>query len=416
MVDSLYRQEAVNHAGQRSFGGITIKQPLSLQGLTLLVLTITIIIILFLQAGEYARKVTVTGYVKPELGISHVYATNDGVVEQLLVEEGSLVEKNQVLLRIKSSHALVNGSESFNSILLELNGQKSKLLEAVEREKENFKLEKHWRNSQLKFLGEEQVQIDTVSALQLSRTNLAGKQLSAVRGLKADGYISDTNFLQQEAIFLTEQKELALINQQKTRITAESNTAMHHLRILPSAYQTRVEELNRRISDLNQKIVEVNGRSASLVTAPIAGRIAGILINPGDKIKGSLALMTIVPQGTELFAYLQIPSRAVGFTKQRQSVRLMFDSFPYQQFGTLAGTIVSISETAQHVKDVAGAPLNSEAVYIAKVALKKSSITAFGKEQNLQVGMLLTSDIILAKRSILDWMAEPLYTLRGRTQ
>lgn len=416
MVESLYRQEAVNHAEQRSFGGITIKQPLSLQGLTLLVLVITIITILFLQSSEYARKVTVTGYIKPEKGVSHVYSTNDGVVVQLLVEEGRLVETDQVLLRIKSSHSRVNGTESFNSILLELKGQKSKLLEAVEREIENFKLEMRWRNIQLKSLGEERVQIETVSALQLSRTNLAGKQLSAIRSLKADGYISAANFLQQESSFITEQKALALINQQKKRITAESNTALHHLRVLPNAYQTRVEELSKKISELNQNIVEVNGRSVSLVTAPIAGRVAGILIDLGDKIEGNIALMTIVPQGTKLFAYLQIPSRAVGFTKSGQSVRLMFDSFPYQQFGTLAGTIISISETAQHVKDVAGVPLNREAVFIAKVELEKTSITAFGEEKNLQVGMLLTSDIILEKRSILDWMAEPLYTLRGHSQ
>jgi hypothetical protein len=29
--------------------------------------------------------------------------------------------------------------------------------------------------------------------------------------------------------------------------------------------------------------------------------------------------------------------------------------------------------------------------------------------------MILTADIVLAKRSIFDWMLEPLYTLRGRT-
>ena len=56
-----------------------------------------------------------------------------------------------------------------------------------------------------------------------------------------------------------------------------------------------------------------------------------------------------------------------------------------------------------------------EPVFVAKVALDKGTITAYGEEHPLQTDMLLTADIVQAKRSILDWILDPLYALRGRT-
>ncbi len=93
----------------------------------------------------------------------------------------------------------------------------------------------------------------------------------------------------------------------------------------------------------------------------------------------------------------------------------MYDGFPYQRFGTHAGTIISVSDAAISPGELA-APLQiQEPVFLAKVALNKGTITAFGKERPLQADMLLTADIVQAKRSILEWMLDPLYALRGRT-
>jgi membrane fusion protein len=93
----------------------------------------------------------------------------------------------------------------------------------------------------------------------------------------------------------------------------------------------------------------------------------------------------------------------------------MYDGFPYQRFGTQSGTIISISDAAISPGELAGPLQIQEPVFVAKVALDKGTITAYGEERPLQTDMLLTADIVQAKRSILDWILDPLYALRGRT-
>ena len=38
-------------------------------------------------------------------------------------------------------------------------------------------------------------------------------------------------------------------------------------------------------------------------------------------------------------------TRAAGFVKPGQQVRILYDAFPYQNFGTYRGTIVNVSRT-----------------------------------------------------------------------
>jgi membrane fusion protein len=39
---------------------------------------------------------------------------------------------------------------------------------------------------------------------------------------------------------------------------------------------------------------------------------------------------------------------------------------------------------------------------------------AFGKAFNLKSGMLFEADIMLEQRSLIEWLLEPIYSLRGR--
>jgi membrane fusion protein len=48
------------------------------------------------------------------------------------------------------------------------------------------------------------------------------------------------------------------------------------------------------------------------------------------------------------------------------------------------------------------------------VALARQSIDAFGREVALQPDMTLSADVILEKRSLLEWLFEPLFGVRGR--
>ena len=411
----LYRKEAIEHAGQRSFGNTMITQPLTMRILTAVLLAITLFTLAFLHLGQYARKETVSGYLKPDAGISRVYPAVKGIAERLLVNEGQLVNKDQPLLRARVPLSPVGGNEANEEILAELLNQKTHLEGSIEREKQKTVLEHDWQITRLASLKDELNHLHRTRALQRAQTSLTSRQLKAVQTLKLSGFVSESQWFQSSTAKLNEQKELARIGQQISRTEAEVNHVRHQMKILPVSSQDKLAAVQNEISNLKQRITEIRGRSHHLVTAPIGGVITAINVSNGETINANRPILSILPRHSRLFAWLLLPSRAAGLAEDGQRVRLMFDSFPYQKFGTQPGSIVSISGAAISPGDLSGPVQVLEPVYVAKVALDKLTITAFGKERSLQTDMLLSADIVLAKRSILEWMLNPLYALRGRT-
>jgi membrane fusion protein len=122
--------------------------------------------------------------------------------------------------------------------------------------------------------------------------------------------------------------------------------------------------------------------------------------------------MQIVPGDSPLQAELFISARAIGFVEVGQDVRLLFDSFPYQRFGTYHGRITKVSQTVLLASDVASPIELKEPAYTATVALDRPDVTANGKKIPLQPDMSLKADIILEKRTLVDWIFTPLRHLR----
>ena len=48
------------------------------------------------------------------------------------------------------------------------------------------------------------------------------------------------------------------------------------------------------------------------------------------------------------------------------------------------------------------------------VALEKQSVSALGQEFPLRPGMLVNADLLLEKRTLLEWIFEPVLQLKGR--
>jgi len=411
----LYRTEAISQVAERSVGRVSVSQPVSLVTLTGLALSITIVISVFLSLGEYARKVTVKGFIRTDSGIAEVVVQNTGIVEKVLANDGESVEKGQPLLQISSPYTLTTGKDSAAEILAELSHRKRQVINSIDRVQIRFELDDKWQSGNLKNLKKEQQQIEELHSLQKTRTEITANLLEAHRNLRSGVFVSETEIQRAEGESLNEKKALAQINLMVTNTRAEIWNAEHQKSLLPLALQDRLTEYDAIISELNQQITNIEGRTAHLVKAPIGGRITASYIKAGASVTPQERVFSIVPYDSGLYAWLLIPSRAAGFAKEGQTVRLMYDSFPYQQFGTQAGTIISISDVAVGQDDVPGPLTVSEPVFLAKVRLGKETIAAFGQEKPLQVDMQLSADIILAKRSILEWLLEPILTLRGRT-
>ena len=81
----------------------------------------------------------------------------------------------------------------------------------------------------------------------------------------------------------------------------------------------------------------------SSCSSPVAGRVAALPVAVGQPVSPGGTVAVVIPEGAKLEAELLAPSRAAGFIRPGQDVRLMLQAFPYQRFGTVKGEIKTIS-------------------------------------------------------------------------
>jgi membrane fusion protein len=129
-------------------------------------------------------------------------------------------------------------------------------------------------------------------------------------------------------------------------------------------------------------------------------------------------LVTVVPSNSKLQAILYAPSRALGFLKPGQAVKIKLDAFPYQKFGVAEGKVISIADSPVRASEssagtrLATSTETGEPMYTVRVELDKQIIEAYGNQQRLRPGMQLDAEIQLDTRRIYEWVLEPLFSLR----
>jgi membrane fusion protein len=95
-------------------------------------------------------------------------------------------------------------------------------------------------------------------------------------------------------------------------------------------------------------------------------------------------------------------------------VRLLYDAFPYQRFGSHVAHIGSISRVAIAGTET-GAPFNiEEPVYRVTALLERQQIDAYGEPTRLHPGMTLVANLVLERQSFLDWILNPLRAVAKR--
>jgi len=149
--------------------------------------------------------------------------------------------------------------------------------------------------------------------------------------------------------------------------------------------------------------------------APTAGTATAILVSNGNNLNPHQHVFAILPENSALQVDLYVPSRAIGFVEKGQSVRLLFDAFPYQRFGAQFGSVTQVTSSVIMPDNSELLIDNAEPVYLVTVELPSNSVKLDGQDYALQPGMLLSANIVLEDRTILAWFFEPLLAVAWRT-
>ena len=164
---------------------------------------------------------------------------------------------------------------------------------------------------------------------------------------------------------------------------------------------------------LEERVTQTRVANQYVVVSPIAGRVAAIPVQPGQSLAPGETVAVVTPAHGRLLAELYVPSRAAGFIRPEQDVRLMYEAFPHQRFGVGVARIQTFSRTVLAPSEVAipGVVLQ-EPVLRVRAGLERQTIDAYGETISLRPGMLLRADVVIDRRSLLEWLFDPIYAVR----
>ncbi|HAW91657.1 MULTISPECIES: HlyD family efflux transporter periplasmic adaptor subunit [unclassified Arsukibacterium] len=412
-MKSLFREQVLNQQTSRMQGEVSLVQVPAFYWLTGLILFVVVCSFIFLLSGSYARKTVVFGVLQPEQGVIRIQTSQAGTVQKLLVKEGEKVKAGQPLIELTMQH--------FSSEQTELNASLKKELGAI---LSNLQRQKQQEIASQRIREQDIIERNVSAQLQLNqvlqqqatfqqRLELNQRLVKQVSQLSGTGFISNLELSRQQDTLLALQQQEQVLQGQRLTLEEQLKQQQSLQKQLPIDHQATVAQLDNQISELRNQLTRLQHEQSSMIRAPKAGTISGILPGPGYFINAGSIVLSLLPEGAELEAIVYVPTSAVAFIEPGQDVRLRFHAFPYERFGVQLGRVNEVSHTVLMPEEVADITLQ-EPSYRVRVQLSSQQIQAYNRELPLRAGMTLDGDVITERRSLLQWLFDPIYSIKGQ--
>jgi membrane fusion protein len=412
MLESLFREEAIEFQRRRLWGDVILIRPMSSWLLLGLFSFIVIVGIIFSLTQSYTRRESVRGYLAPSSGLASVSIARAGIVSRVFVHEGQTVRAGERLFEVNTSEMLNSGKSSSTALLARLDEQSAEFRSQMIMTRTKYKNELSQLQNQILGLQARSEVLRQSIRYQKDRVLLSKKDLTESESLIPSGFISGREVSKRKHDYLSElqmQKELA---QRLDEVLSQVGLVNIQIKALPLVVSEKNSQILGQLSQLEERRIQANQGSAYSVTAPISGSVSGLQAKVGAAVDGKISLAYIIPKDTLLQAELYIPIRVAGFVASGQQVRVEYDAYPFQQFGMANAVILQVSKSVQNPGEISGPLKFDEPVYHAVAKLDRQTIGAYGQSVMLKSGMLLHGQVVVRQQKLLDWIFEPLRSLQ----
>ena len=400
-------------SGKKLEGDLIIVQPTSMYLFSFFLVSIFIILFLFLFLADYEKKEHVSGILVPDKGVTKIYAPINGIVSEISVSQGEQIKKGQQLFKVQIERNTSTEKSVTKELSLALDQQKESLQERLLVEEKWLESETRKRESNLQSMEEEARQLEILKALELDILKLESDNYKNIESLYQSKLGSQTELNRAHKSFLLQKQKIQNINLRLSNTQSTISNIKHELASIKVQFERQEIEITQLIADINIQKTRTDAETVSIVKAPIDGHISSVNIKPSQQLTIYRPALSIIPSNLKLEANLFVPPKAIGFLEKGQEVKIRYDAFPYQQFGVHSGTVTKIAKTVMLPRELETVQTEPEAVYKVTVKLDKQHITAYGSVVPLKSDMTITADIILTNRSLIEWLLDPIYSLRG---
>jgi adhesin transport system membrane fusion protein len=375
------------------------------------------------------------GKVIPSRQLQVLQSLDGGVVSEILVREGEVVQPEQVLLRIDQTRFVSSVRESRAQYLSLL--AKAARLRALndgvafivppEVAKEDPKTGEEERRlyesrqtelettlsiarQQLSQRQQELVEVRAKHAQAASAYELSARELSVTKPMIASGAVSEVELLRLERDVGRFRGERDMAAAQISRIQASISEANHKLQEVGLAFRNEagkeLAETMGKLNSLTESSVGLTDKvTRSVLRSPVKGTVKRLLINTvGGVVQPGKDVVEVVPLEDNLLLEARVLPRDIAFLRPGQKAMVKFTAYDFAIYGGLEGRLELIG--ADSVVDEKG-----NAFYTVRVRTNQSTI---GNNLPVIPGMVAEVDIITGEKSVLTYLLKPVLRAKAR--
>ena len=388
--------------------------------------------IIWMGWAEIDVVVRGNGKVIPARQVQVIQSLEGGIVSEIMVREGDLVDSNQPLVKI--SDVAFSGSYEENRLMyFELRAKSARLKaeayggefirekelekdapELLKSEESLFESNRQQLRETLSIY-EEQVR-QQQSALEETQSkerqlkkslDLLRQELKIKEPLVRRRIISEVEYLQVQQREAEAEGDLEGVSISIPRIQSTVEEGKRKLE------QARLEFRNKAKQELNEVLAEISRIaeaqialedrvSRTTLRSPVKGIVQRLYANTiGGVVTPGSEILEIVPFEDALLIEVRIKPADIAYISVGQETRLKFTAYDFAIHGSLKGVVTFVS--ADTVTDEDGI-----SYYVTRVRPEVSYLGHATQPMPIKVGMASEADIITDKKTILEYLLKPI--------
>nr|WP_298375652.1 HlyD family type I secretion periplasmic adaptor subunit [uncultured Halomonas sp.] len=410
------------------------QDPMRARVLLYLVVIALIGLIAWAAVAEIDEVTKGAGRVIPSSKLKVIQSFDGGVVKELDVKEGQIVEKGQLLMRIDPTRFVSSFREGVaKSLALQAKAARLRALsndqpfvptpELLEQAPALAAHERRLYETSRQALEEaqsiareqltqrrEELKEAEARFNQASRAlNLASRELNLTRPLLDSGAVSEVEILRLDREVSNARGERNQSSAQMARLKAAIEEAQGKVREvtldMQNEWRVALSETLGQLAALKESNVGLQDKvSMAEIHSPVAGTIQRLNVTTlGGVVQPGQDVVEIVPSDDQLLVEARIAPQDIAFLRPGQSAFVKFTAYDFAIYGGMQATLEHIS--ADTITDDEG-----NTFYLVRV---RTEDTALGEDLTIIPGMTAQVDIRTGKRTVLEYLLKPILRIKG---
>ena len=375
------------------------------------------------------------GKVIPSSQVQVIGSQDGGIVQEILVAEGDIVERGQVLVRLDRTRSEASLGENQaerqgleiralrldalvsrrdfepDSVMRTLAPQVvSEELKLFQTSRTQLETQELIARRQKRQREEELLELQAKRDQLVTEASLARDELDVTRPLVASGAASQVEILRLEREVNRATGELQQVRAGIRRVEASVQEASSNIETVRLEFlnetREKLAETYNRIAALSQAGAGLSDRvSDTEVTAPLAGTIKQLHYNTvGGVVLPGRDMVELVPANDTLLLEVKIKPKDIAFLAPGQEANVKFTAYDFVVYGGVESTIEQIG---------ADTLLDSEDEPYYEVTVRTRNVD-FGPEQPIIPGMTVDVDILTGRKTVLSYLMKPVLRAQQR--